>query len=44
MKRILIVPLLLLPVIFLWIPNAIGAFIWQTLSVAWMLYWFKKEM
>jgi hypothetical protein len=37
------IPLALLPVIFILMPTAVGALIWQVLSSAWLLFWFNKE-
>ena len=37
------VPLVSLPIIFILIPTALGALIWQILSSAWLLFWFNKK-
>ena len=41
--KLVLPPLVALPVIFLLFPTAIGALIWQLLSTAWLLICMKQE-
>ena len=38
------VPLVLLPLIFFLMPNALGAAVWQALSLAWLMWVFLRSM
>jgi hypothetical protein len=35
-------PIVALPVVFVFLPTAVGALLWQSLSIAWLLFWFKR--
>lgn len=40
--RLVIPPLIALPVVFFFFPTAVGALIWQLLSTAWLLLCMKQ--